>query len=274
MGAILAASRLGVRTLDIQHGLQGACDFGYTAWTRGGVSRYAVLPDAFWVWGRENVANLCTHNAPAFVEENRVGVGGNLWLNRCRYHADADLHCEIDELKRLTSRYDRVYLVTLQPAQGVEETVWPAVRNSPPEVFWFVRLHPRMSAEEKHRIEQWALEMGERVNVKDAARVSLYALLQVVAVHLTGYSTCALEALAFGKPTVLVHPSGLALFRRQIEQGIMVFEPEPQKVWESIRVAETIPREVCQEGGNGFFASEFESREGLRRLFVGLENRC
>ncbi len=269
MGAILAASRQGIFSLDIQHGLQSASEFGYSNWTKAPVEGYGCFPDAFWVWGRENVQDLHAHNSPALVEEGRVVACGNLWFNQCRYHADAVLQQEIGELKRLTSGYSRVFLVTLQPSQRVEEAVLPALQNSAPDVFWFVRLHPRMAAEEKRRVEQMALTVGERVNVADASRVSLYALLQVASVHLTGYSTCALEALAFGKPTVLVHASGLSLFRKQIEQGLMIFEPEPERVADAIGKVGGIRPEDCVEGGNGFFASEVESRKGLRRMFLG-----
>ncbi|HPS00119.1 MAG TPA: hypothetical protein PLA90_01110 [Candidatus Sumerlaeota bacterium] len=267
MGSILAASRLGIYSLDIQHGLQGNCDFAYSTWTKVPVGRYAALPDAFWVWGRENVRNVCQHNSPNFAGEGRAVVCGNLWINLCRYHADGALQQEIQDLKRLTAGYSHVFLVTLQPSQGVEEAVWPAIQNSPSDVFWFVRLHPRMNDLEKRRVEQMTQDMGERVNVSDASRVSLYALLQIVEIHLTGFSTCAHEALAFGKPTVLVHPSGLAFFREQVEQGVMIFEPKREEVCQAIEKARTILPEACLEVGNGFFASEAESLEGIRRMF-------
>jgi hypothetical protein len=269
MGAILAASRLGIRSLDIQHGLQGSCDFGYSAWTKVPISRYAVFPDAFWVWGRENVQNLYTHNAPDFAREGSVVACGNLWLNQCRYHADGVLQREIEELGRLTAGYSRVFLVTLQPSQGVEDVALPVIQSSPDDVFWFIRLHPRMAEQEKRRVEQMALTLGERVNVTDASRVSLYALFSLIHVHLTGFSTCALEALAFGKSTVLVHPSGLSLFRAQVEQGRMVIETQPEKVPAALEKALTVSPEACLEAGNGFFASEAESQVGLSRMFSG-----
>jgi hypothetical protein len=267
MGAILAASRLGICSMDIQHGLQSVSEFAYSCWTKAPSEGYGCFPDAFWVWGRQNVRELYAHNSPVLVREGRVVSCGNLWINQCRYHADGVLQQEIQELKRLTAGYSRVLLVTLQPSQGVEEAVWPAIQNSPEDVFWFVRLHPRMSDGEKRRIEQMVQDMGGRVNVSDASRVSLYALLQVAGIHLTGFSTCALEALAFGKPTVLVHPSGFVLFREQIEQGVMIFEPQREGVWIAVENARTISPEACLEAGNGFFASEAESLEGIRRMF-------
>jgi hypothetical protein len=51
----------------------------------------------------------------------------------------------------------------------------------------------------------------------------LYALLRVVDLHVSSYSTCSNEALAFGKPTILLSEQGLAMFREFVEKGIMYY---------------------------------------------------
>jgi hypothetical protein len=45
--------------------------------------------------------------------------------------------------------------------------------------------------------------------------------MRACAWHVTGFSTCALEALAFGVPTLLFHPSGEHAFGRFVEQQVM-----------------------------------------------------
>src|SRR5690606_5583780 len=104
-------------------------------------------------------------------------------------------------------------LVTLQKGIAYAELLQACLRKSPRHVRWLIRLHRQMS-DDPTALEQRLRRSGAAVDVVNASRLPLYALFGVATCHVTGFSTCAIEALAFGVPTLLTHESGRAAFGR------------------------------------------------------------
>src|SRR5262249_31534185 len=81
---LLAAHRLGIQTVDIQHGYSGDLHWGYSRWTNippgGG---FELLPRYFWCWGEDEFKSMS-----AWAEKSRgahhVRTGGNLFANMWR----------------------------------------------------------------------------------------------------------------------------------------------------------------------------------------------
>ena len=58
MGLLLAAKRNGIRTIDIQHGVQSENDFLFSSWTNIPTNGYELLPDIFWCWSNVEKENI------------------------------------------------------------------------------------------------------------------------------------------------------------------------------------------------------------------------
>ena len=100
------------------------------------------------------------------------------------------------------------------------------IAKSPRNWIWLVRGHPSV---DRQRIEQ---ELGTyaraTVRCHNATEWQLYALLLEVDLHVSVESTCANEALAFGKPTIFVSETGLLNFREFVDAGVILYAECPK----------------------------------------------
>jgi hypothetical protein len=252
MGAALAARRLGIPTIDLQHGIQGHAHPAYAGWCSAECGQWEVMPDAFWVWGPWDAESLVRSN-PGAIRENRIRIVGHRWLHAWaeeegRPHRDA-----IREAQRLTGA-DHTVCFTLQKGVPYREILALLVEQAPIGWRWLVRLHRSMT-ESPGRLEAELREtLGPNIEVAAATRLPLHALLRVSDWHVTGFSTCALEALPFGVPTLLTHESGEHAFAEFIEAGVM-------QPWRSVEEAvgllaktTTEQTEECRAQGARVFA--------------------
>jgi hypothetical protein len=220
MGAAMAAHALGIPVVDLQHGIQGAAHPLYAGWSPAPAGGYEVFPDRFWVWGASDAESLVASN-PGVLGPGAVSVVGHRWLASWA-QPDGDPHraSELARAERLVGGR-RALLVTLQKGIPFRDTLVPLVRCAPADWLWLVRPHRQMKVDPARLEAELREAAGRRVDVRGAARLPLYALLRVCAWHVTGFSTCALEALAFGVPTLLVHESGAHAYADLVAQRVM-----------------------------------------------------
>lgn len=217
--AVAAAHDLGIEAIDIQHGVQGEGHFAYSGWA--GASRtaaYPSIPDGFWVWGDWDRDALLT---PGSLGERRpVTVTGHGWIDLWT-RGDTRLASEMARADRFLGDSHTI-LVTLQERVDFDRVLLPALRDSPSHWTWLVRQHRRMTEDPLELETKLSALSSARVSVVQATKLALFSLMRRAAWHVTGYSTCALEALPFGVPTLLWHESGARAFSTFIEGGAMV----------------------------------------------------
>jgi len=244
MAGTLAASRLGIRSCDLQHGLQDAGHFAYASWLKAPEGGYEVVPDLFWSWGTGYADGVMRSN-PGFRRGSAAVAGGNLWLNKWRRRGCEEIAQQCEAAQSLARRYGKSILVTLQDRVGTFDRVAEAIRESPRDWLWLVRAHPSMGAG-RGAVEGMFRGTGHPgLELEQANQLDLYALLGAVDVHVTASSTCSVEALSFGVPTVLIHEGGRKAFRRYIDRGVMFYAQNGAEVLSGIRECESTPAEAC-----------------------------
>lgn len=214
MALNLAARRLGIKTVDLQHGVQGKGHFAYSGWQKFPTQGYEVMPTSFWCWGQASAAELVAYN-PGLQSKAKVLIGGNPWLNKWRPHP----------FQQRISDSRKKILVTLQ--HDISNVLLEGIKNSPESWRWLIRFHPARSA--KNRATDLALfsatgHKGIETDIEN--ELPLYKCLQECDVHVTESSTCALEALAFGVGTVVLSDTrlgrvGCFYFSSYIEHNVM-----------------------------------------------------
>ena len=177
-----------------------------------------MIPDTFWVWG--------THARRALNDRNQFGdrglVGGNAWLNAWRQRQlSDDFMRELEHAQRLSSAASKTVLFTVQ--QGIDLTpAFAAIEQAPKDWTWLVRVHRRMRTPEVvAEFHTRASKARAKVVIDEASSGPLYPLLMSCDVHVTSFSTCAIEALAFGKPTVTFGTNARAAFGPLLESSAM-----------------------------------------------------
>jgi hypothetical protein len=230
MAFCLAARRLGIPAIDIQHGVT-AGNPAYEGWTRFPDSGFELLPSCFWCWSDEDARPLRGWPESA-RRQHRVVVGGHPW--DAFWRADHRLAEGFKEKLPRRNAGSLTVLATLTWSSGLSTQLKNVIVNSPPEWNWWIRMHPLMGRE-RSAIRSWcnALE-GRSIEVDRPSDLPLPLLLKEADVHLTHNSTVVQEAARGGMASVVIDPHARDVYTDQLGTGWAVFADQLSDVLESI----------------------------------------
>lgn len=240
-----ACRKLGIQTVDIQHGKQGKYHGSYTHWCRVPDAGFELLPDYFWCWGEASVAHIKKW-LPAGNERHQAIVGGNRWLAKWKVNGHQNEPGEAHTLLGSLKEYDKVILVSLQPLVDLlPEALLEAMEQAPVSWKWLIRLHPR----DRQKISELREKLNaldlERVEVEASTTLPLYALLRCATHHVTQWSSVCYEALQFKVPSVIIHPAGRSLFSEYIEKGHFLYAESARGILKALdKPVDSYPEET------------------------------
>lgn len=227
MALVAACRRQGVRTVDLQHGMQGDLHVAYGRWSKVPESGFELLPDFFWCWSDAEARAIDAWRHGRTLK-HRALIGGNPWLELWRRNDDP-MVIRYDAIVRETKRKlpgERHVLVTLQfgyeDRDFLDPLLWQAQRL-PSNIVWWLRLHPSQLKQVQAlvaRVRQLGLT---NVNVTDATQLPLYALLRHMDLHVTHSSSTVIEAEMFGVRSVIGSKFGAELFADEIARQVALF---------------------------------------------------
>jgi hypothetical protein len=221
---ILACRELGIKTVDIQHGVQGELHLAYGSWTNLPKMGYNVLPNVFWVWSEKEKAALTA--LLNLKGAHKAYVGGNLFMNI--WHDDHNVLVKRFDQKvlQLLSTKKKNILLTLSPgaeSQHMMGDTWKVIKATQSKYNWLIRLHPSMM----HEIDAYPDKVYghgiEHFNLKEASSLPLYALLRHVDLHITAQSSTVIEASEFGVPSIVTSDYGMSLYRGMMDQEYLSY---------------------------------------------------
>ena len=169
--------------------------------------------------------------------------------------------------KALRQDEEVLILVTLQHAHRLS-LIRDVLRGSPRSWRFLIRLHPA-SFQRRSAIERYLKASGHpQLEFCAATSLPLYALLENVDIHVTASSTCALEALSFGVPSVIVDSIGKAYFSDDIANGTMAFADTAESVVE--KISQRSKGRVDPQRARAYFADEEQTRKAITNLLGDL----
>lgn len=206
-----ACRKLGIPTVDIQHGTQGGVHDAYDHWRQIPSSGYPELPFVFWTWSKTD-ASVIEKWSSNTQDAHYTFVGGNPSLN-C-WFLDNDIVRNYD--KRIESIKTKILknqraidiLVTLQPVKAFQaywDVLAEVIQHDFDNVRWWIRNHPTTTFGNKQDGIGKILAI-KRTNVETvhSSNFPLGALLRNMDLHLTVRSSTSLEAKAFGIRTLFI----------------------------------------------------------------------
>jgi hypothetical protein len=236
--AIWAARRLGIPTVDIQHGGQHSAHHRTTHYGHVPRNGYHYLPDYFWVWGELNRRYIDKWLPGGAVRHIPI-VGGH--RNVAKWYRDRDegrlAHVDQDFLQRFSGQ-NGLILVTLCYAvdRVLPEVIVDAVQASP-DLTWLIRLHPNHRNKETR--DQMVAFLNDRgcgnFYVDEPTEVQLYTVLSICHHHVTPFSTSGREATAFAVPTTICDSIGAQIFKEDIDAGLFYYEDNYDSLVQRIR---------------------------------------
>lgn len=209
---IAACHRVGVPSMDVQHGFINPGHAAYHGWIRCPPRGWDLLPDLVWSWGRDDAIGVKDW-APA--GRHASIPGGNLLLDMFRIGADGRTGRAVELARSLLPMASRRVLVSLQPefdGQGYLDLLGRMIAEAPPDWGFLIRTHP---CHPPGTIERMArIFHAPRCEIESSSMLPLYAILQATDVHITHCSSVVLEAAAFGIGSVVFDRLGDEAFGR------------------------------------------------------------
>ena len=236
MALVAACKTLGIVTVNIQSERQGAFHGMYSHWLRVPEKGYEMLPDFSWCWGKPTAINMHAPRAKA-SRHLRPLIGGHPWLARWIERGSNGLALDADaqDLLGRIGGYQKVILVTLQRSDvNIPNVVLEAMRKTPADWYWLVRLHPDARGKTDEIIASLEALHIENVNVEQATHLPLYLLVQHSQRHITQWSTTALECLRFGVPTILVHTRGKNIYADHVADGLFTYAGNAEQIIDAL----------------------------------------
>lgn len=202
-----AAKKLGIRSVELQHGAQKENTPIYT-WRQVPAAGYPGLPDYFGVWGEADAR----HIRDVFNGTVKPVVTGYEWLN-------SPLNREMTDdcakaIRRIRENYNTIALYTLQNQKELPKDILD-LANRTPNTCFVIRKHPK-----------WSNGFPDSANIAENVILdpalqggAIISLLELVDVHITRDSTSAYEANYLGIPTFVHSLEGHRMYDEEIQNG-------------------------------------------------------
>ncbi len=235
-GLNLAASKLGIPTYDIQHGVQGDNHGAYGSWVNFPKTGYDLLPNYFLSWSEYEKQGFdrWTHQS----ERHQCLVSGNWLMNFWMSDNNPWKNQHDGELRTIRNSSKPRVLVTLGWDISTEEYISgtiSAIASTQEDYLWLIRLHPSM-LEEQSIVEEMLAKNGIKTyEIEICSRVPLFSLLPMVDMHITHSSTTSIEASWFGIKSIVTSDYGWSLLDQQVSPGYLIKAETAEEILMSIR---------------------------------------
>lgn len=223
MAMCLAATRLGVPSVDVSHGSSGELHYAYSGFEghpRGG---YPMVPNYFLSRHVGDAKALKSLTAGSVVHHSPVVIGD---MAAHAWRANA-FDIATETRAKLTSATgtkgsDSKKLDVLIAAQTIEQLPPQLVEAMKAARNWcrfWVRFHPIYLQNINEFRPPEGLEIPDLVAT---TTLPLFSLLERIDVVVTESSSVAEDGLSWNLPAIVVHPFGQAMFQRYIDEGRMM----------------------------------------------------
>jgi hypothetical protein len=221
MAFVAAARKMGIQTIDLQHGVQGDYHAAYGGWENVPDTGYLMLPDLFSVWSSQEKDSIIAWSSNLKCQSHGAVVEGNPWLNIWKGSNSFTKHYDELFAKEFSADKGRKRLLfTHQDASLWPEWFPNALQKVSSDTDIFFRLHPGSKGELPYWRKYFNKIGLENIILRRATYWPLLALIRNMDIHVTCHSTCVIEAAALGIQSVVITEDGKMYFKKQIQEGM------------------------------------------------------
>ncbi|UII31652.1 hypothetical protein LVD17_25505 [Fulvivirga ulvae] len=204
---LLAANRLGIYSMDLQHGVQGKYHMAYASWPSDIIKDNKFLPTHFYVWDNFSYETILAWKP----EKLNVLKGSNKWF-----------------LDRAKKTGNDIILVSMQRREDViPSCLIDIIKNYSGDKRWYVRLHPRQIDELKMIEGKFASEgLMSKIELRKATELPLTSLLERTCMHVTFYSSVAIEASYYNIPTYFLDEERMIHYSPYLNEEMVFSYPK------------------------------------------------
>ncbi|HXI13975.1 MAG TPA: hypothetical protein VNM92_15225 [Thermoanaerobaculia bacterium] len=222
----LACSRLGVTSVEIQHGVQRELHPAFSYWSAIPSGGYATRPDRFWCWEQADadVINRWT----AADGSNAAVAGGDPWLKMWQdrlWGPAAELDAEFSALKEATDAPQHALVALSSVGELFPEALLEVLKNPPSGWRFWIRLHPVNQKACRLEADQVLRQLGYSRSLTDyTTRLPLFLLLRHMDCQIVvNISTVIRQAAAMGVPSIACGDVDQArqFYNTEVSEGLL-----------------------------------------------------
>ncbi|MFV3077867.1 hypothetical protein [Niveispirillum fermenti] len=262
MGLLAAAWRLGIPSVDVQHGMQGRYHPANTHHSRLPAGGFNTMPSYFWQWGR-HFAEQIEAWSPLGTHWHKTFIGIHPWISHLAQSGWDNVEAPWKQALSGFERYPVRIAVSLQSRiydQPIPGHLLETMRRAPADWLWLIRNHP-MTEESPEQISAMLNAAGiPNHDTAAATAMPLAVLLRHATHHLTPFSSAVYEAALFGLPSVVIDSRARSYLPDLLERNVAVLETTPDAILERLRHAKRI------QAGDLFGTGPLTLDEVLTRL--------
>ncbi|OHB08229.1 MAG: hypothetical protein A3I19_01885 [Candidatus Zambryskibacteria bacterium RIFCSPLOWO2_02_FULL_38_13] len=225
-GYIRACRKLNIKTVEVQHGEQHGL---YRAWNNIPAGGYDIMPHLWWCWGEESAREI-NKWSEAVYPEHQAFVGGNPWISRFVSNTNKDTGDK--------KRSSKNILIALPNKDFPIQYILEAVRGSPANWHWQVRLHPMRIKDpiiKEKTLKEFAWTGNSNIEVEKSSSMPLFDILLNTDFLITPWSTVAYEALVFEVHPIITDTESIDVFGAYAKNGLFSFANTSEKILEILR---------------------------------------
>ena len=205
----LACRELGIKTVELQHGIINEDNIVFSNWKTNGIG-YRNLPDYFFCWDKASADKI--NKWADRTKYHKAVVVGNLlhevWGRNIGYEISLCKKKYHSSLHSISKDFSRVILISLQGDNIHFPKYLTDIFSMMTDILWVVRTHPTTSRCELIRVKSICCGRSN-VYFDDGSFFPLLSWLDVIDLHVTGFSAIAIEASWQGIPTISVDQTGI-----------------------------------------------------------------
>lgn len=212
MGLVLATKRIGIKSVELQHGIQNDYHYMYTNWNKLPLSGYELIPKVFWMWG-----DIAKERILRWVQSNSyhdVYVGGNSFLSNLD---NLDLTPELKDIAKYYPVNKTNILITLQLKDHYREYITNVINNCDDSIMWHFKEHPVHNKNMFIKHIQNKIHNLDNVEFDFTNNTSIYSIMNYIDINITHFSSTAYELNALFKVPIIFTQTDLKCIK---ENGI------------------------------------------------------
>ena len=199
LGYVIAANKLGIKTIEVQHGAISNSHLAYCSWDNNSKEyNYLAIPKELHIWHK----NFKDSISGIF---KKVVVTGSYYINSVKA---VDQKLEKD-----------IFLFTLQPMDSNIPIVYQQIIQKYSKSYKMViRTHPKHNYNSEFNATKSLMIRKYGVIYQSANDTPIHSVLNKTKIHFTGFSGSFFEAFELNIPSLIFNPIALKLISKFLDE--------------------------------------------------------
>ena len=217
--AVYTANKLGIKTVDFQHGPQ-VNHMVFSDWGKHPKEGFDLMPREYWNWDSRSKDNI--EKWSGNINGIKAKISGQPYLEYSRHN--------------MVKQNSSMILFTLQTfalEEMLPNTLLSVIRNL--DYKWIFRLHPRNTLKKEEitsHLEKNGIG-GQKYIIQHSIEVPIVTSISYSFLHVTGFSGCVLEARLMGIPSIVINKIGQEMFESYVDDQSIFYLSKTEENFET-----------------------------------------